>query len=212
MNRKVLLYGGQVLGSVLILALPVANLIKLALFLMFWAVTFGRLTRREWVAAVLVYIGFTALDLGTVHQSGFYFVHPDFGGIAAYAPLIYVFLFLHTMRVLSGPIPQTRPPWLAWAMALLFCGPFLMTAQTDRLFWITGAILGVALVCFHEKFDVLYTLYLIILGTLIEHTAVASGQWGYPQTPWGGVPLWSITMWGGIGLFVRRLLYPLVYG
>jgi len=39
---------------------------------------------------------------------------------------------------------------------------------------------------------------------------VHSGQWGYPGNPPGGVPLWFITMWGGIGLFMRRLIVPIL--
>ena len=58
--------------------------------------------------------------------------------------------------------------------------------------------------------DFAYVAYMVILGALIEYTGVWAGQWSYPENPPGGVPLWFITMWGGVGLFTRRLVLPLM--
>jgi hypothetical protein len=65
-------------------------------------------------------------------------------------------------------------------------------------------------VFFHEKLDLAYAGYMILVGALIEYTGVWSAQWGYPGSPPGGVPLWFITMWGGVGLFTRRLVLPIL--
>jgi hypothetical protein len=50
------------------------------------------------------------------------------------------------------------------------------------------------------------------LGALIEYVDVWTGQWHYPGHPYGGVPLWFVTMWAGVGLFARRLILPLLCG
>jgi hypothetical protein len=51
---------------------------------------------------------------------------------------------------------------------------------------------------------------MVLLGAVVEYTGVNAGQWSYPGDVPGGVPLWFATMWGGIGLFFRRLILPLV--
>jgi hypothetical protein len=48
-----------------------------------------------------------------------------------------------------------------------------------------------------------------VLGALIEYTGVWTGQWHYPGRHLGGVPLWFLPMWAGVGLFTRRLVLPL---
>jgi len=76
---------------------------------------------------------------------------------------------------------------------------------------VTGIILAVALAAFHQRLDLAYAGYMILVGALVEYTGVWSGQWGYPGDPPGGVPLWFLTMWGGVGLFTRRLVVPLLH-
>jgi hypothetical protein len=207
MNRKLLRYGGQALGSVLILSLPIGNILKLALFLVFWGITFGRLTRREGLVALLA-CGFSLLDVCAIRRGAFYYLHADVWGLAAYVPVCYSFVVLHPMRLLNGPPSQTKPSWLGYTLAVLFATCYLITAQADMLFWAPGAVLLVALGFFHEPYDLRYVGYLIAFGTVWEYTGVFGGQWAYPHPPAGGVPLWFIPMWGGMGLFFRRLLYP----
>ena len=78
------------------------------------------------------------------------------------------------------------------------------------LFAVTATLLVIGLLLFHEPQDLAYTGYMILLGAAIEYTGVYSGQWGYPGEPLGGVPLWFITLWGGVGLLLRRLVLPFV--
>jgi len=191
----------------LILALPIGNALKTVLLLAFWAVTFGRITRREGLMALLM-CGFSLIDVYTIRRGTFYYVHPDIWGLAAYVPLFYAFLALHCMRLLNGPLPSTRLPWL---VVLLFSIPYLITSRSDVLFWAPGAVLLLALGFFHDQDDLRYVGYMIVLGVIMEYTGVRRGQWVYPNLPAGGVPLWFIPMRGGMGLFFRRRLYPWVY-
>ena len=79
------------------------------------------------------------------------------------------------------------------------------TLRTDRL----PRALALALGFFHERQDLIYLGYMAVVGALVEYCGVWSGQWHYPGDSFGGVPLWFATMWGGIGLFTRRLILPL---
>jgi hypothetical protein len=67
-----------------------------------------------------------------------------------------------------------------------------------------------ALGFFHDVHDLAYAGYMILLGAAVEYAGVYAGLWSYPGDPSGGVPLWFITMWGGVGLFLRRLALPIV--
>ena len=95
-------------------------------------------------------------------------------------------------------------------MALLYALAFATIPDQTLLLLVTAGLLLVALILFHEPQDLAYTGYMILLGAAIEYTGVYSGQWGYPGEPLGGVPLWFITLWGGVGLLLRRLVLPFV--
>ena len=58
------------------------------------------------------------------------------------------------------------------------------------------------------RLDLAYAGHMVVLGALVEYTGVHAGQWFYPIDVPGGVPPWFVTMWGGIGLFFRRLVLP----
>ena len=47
--------------------------------------------------------------------------------------------------------------------------------------------------------DVAYAGYMAALGALIEYVGVWTGQWHYPGQHFGGVPLWFLPMWAGVG-------------
>ena len=74
-----------------------------------------------------------------------------------------------------------------------------------------SAALAACFALFHNRMDWAYAVYMAALGAVIEYVGVGTGQWHYPGYPYSGVPLWSFTMWAGIGLFTRRLLLPLVH-
>lgn len=76
----------------------------------------------------------------------------------------------------------------------------------------TGALLGLALVRFHERGDLRMVGYYVLLGTVVEGVGVRAGLWRFPDAPILGFPLWYATMWGGVGLLVRRVFLPLVSG
>jgi hypothetical protein len=63
---------------------------------------------------------------------------------------------------------------------------------------------------YHEPMDLAYSGYMAVVGQLVEHVGQSTGQWHYPGRPWSGVPLWSLTLWAGVGLFTRRLVLPLL--
>lgn len=186
------------------------NAAKLAVMLAVWAVGFGRISGTELLAMGGVNLLFAAMDWGALAKGVFRFEHPDLLGLPAYEYLMWGFYTLHALRLLGGAPPRDRRV-LALAVSAIFTVPFLTIADPTMLSITAGLALAAALAVFHEKLDFAFTGYMIAVGALIEYVGTGTGQWSYPGAPYGGVPIWSAAMWGGVGLFTRRLLQPLVY-
>ena len=91
-----------------------------------------------------------------------------------------------------------------------FAVPFGTIADPAVLFLASALMLVVFLAIYHEPMDLAYAGYLAMVGQLVEHVGGATRQWHYPGQPWGGVPVWLLTLWAGFGLFTRRLVLPML--
>ncbi len=149
------------------------------------------------------------MDIMAVRQGVFRFHAPDYLGLPVWEFVMWGFYVLHTQRMLRGPTPEGAL-WKVIALALLFAVPFVTLTDSRLLLLASGVLLALALAFFHERWDWRYVGYMIALGAMVEYAGVWSGQWSYPADPIGGVPAWFATMWGGVGLFTRRLLLRLV--
>lgn len=192
-----------------ILAFVPTNLGKLAALLVLWALTFGRLTKVEAVFFVVVCVFFTGMNAASLAQGIFAFTEPDVLRMPVWELFMWGFYLLHTRRVLGGKAAHDRRP-AVWALALAYSAAFSTIHDGNTLLAVTGVLLAIGLMLFHEREDLAYTGYMILLGALIEYSGVLSGNWFYPDPPPGGVPLWFITLWGGVGLFMRRLVLPIL--
>ena len=199
----------QIPAALAIIAWVPGNLAKLAAFLVLWAVTFRKLSKPEAIFYLGVCGFFTAMNAMSLKQGIFAFTTPDVLGMPVYELFMWGFYLLHLKRVLGGPAPNSKPA-VVWTLAVLYAAAFATIPDARVLLAVTGALLMVGLFLFHEPMDLAYTGYLVLLGAAVEYTGVYSGQWHYPGSPLGGVPFWFITLWGGVGLFLRRLILPLL--
>lgn len=199
----------QIPAALIIIAWVPSNLGKLVAFLVLWAVTFRKLSKPEAIFYFGVCAFFTLMNAMSLKQGIFAFTTPDVLGMPIYEFFMWGFYLLHLKRVLGGPAPDSKPA-VVWTLALLYATAFAVIPDAGILLAVTGALLLVGLALFHEPLDLAYTRYLILLGAAIEYTGVHSGQWHYPGDPLGGVPFWFITLWGGVGLFMRRLILPIL--
>ena len=203
-----LLLAAQLAGTLAVLAWLPGNLPKLAAMIVIGWAGFRPLARRELALAAAVCALMSAMNVGALRQGVFSFAHPDLLGMPVWEFLMWGFYVLHVIRMVGGPAPRDRP-WVAFGLAIAFAIPFATVSDQGLLLATTAGMLAVAVVVFHEKLDLAYIGYTIVVGALIEYTGVWSGQWSYPGTPPGGVPLWFVPMWGGVGLFTRRLALPI---
>jgi hypothetical protein len=191
-----------------VLACVQGNLIVLAMLLVLWRLTFGALREPEINLFLVVCAFFTAMNAMSLKQGIFAFTHPDVLGMPYYELVMWGFYVLHTKRMLGGPAPAHSKA--AWVLAILYSAAFGTLKDPQVLLLVTGGLLALGLALFHERGDLAYVGYMIVLGALVEYTGVWSGEWHYPGNPPGGVPPWFVTLWGGVGLFLRRLVLPIL--
>jgi hypothetical protein len=208
MDKRLLLLA-QVPATLAIIAVVPSNWGKLAAMLALWAITFQKLSKQEIIFFIAVCVFFTAMNAASLQQGIFVFTRPDILGMPVYEVFMWGGYLLHLKRLLEGPAPEGNRA-LVWTLALLYAAAFSGIPDANTLLVATSALLLVSLFFFHEPLDLAYTGYLILLGALVEYTGVYSNEWHYPGNPVGGVPMWFITLWGGVGLFSRRLILPIL--
>jgi hypothetical protein len=200
----------QLFATAVVLGWVPGNLPKLALMLVIWAAGFRSISVRESLLVVAVNLFFVAMNSAALTNGVFRFDHPDFLAMPLYEYMMWGFYTLHAIRLLEGEPPPSRRIAVALA-AVLFALPFATIVDPTLLLLFSSIALALCLVLFHEPMDWAYAGYMTALGALIEYVGVGTGQWHYPDDPYGGVPLWFLTMWAGVGLFTRRILLPLLY-
>ncbi len=199
----------QLLATAAILAWVPGNAAKLLAMLIVWAIGFGRVTRTELALMACVNAVFIAMDVATVRQGAFLFSSPDLLGLPYYEFLIWGFYVLNTIRFLGAKAPQgSVAPVIG--LVVLFALPFALIHDYHLLFLATAIVLAIGIGFFHQRRDLAFIGAMIATGAIIEYTGVHSGQWAYDGPTAGGVPLWFMTMWGGVGLFIHRLALPLL--
>jgi hypothetical protein len=150
---------------------------------------------------------FSVMDFMAVRHGVFQFLQPDIAGLPFWEFFMWGFVVLHVLRTLDGPAPANNLR-LVLPLVMVFALPFATVTDPVLLLATSGAALALALGFFHDRWDWIYVAYAVFIGALFEYVGVWSGQWVYPGNPPGGVAFWFVTMWGGIGLFVRRLVVP----
>jgi hypothetical protein len=197
----------QIAGTLLTLAFVPGSLAKALVLIALWAATFRRLSFGEALLFAAACAIFTLMNALSLAQGVFWFARDDVLGMPYYELVMWGFYVTHTWRVLDGSIPAPSAP--AAVLAVLFAACFVVSSGWILL-GLTAAVLTAALYFFHERLDLAYAGYMVGLGALVEYTGVWTGEWGYPGDPPGGVPLWFVTLWGGVGLLLRRAALPLL--
>lgn len=198
----------QVAGTLAVIAWIPGNIAKTAVLLAWWILTFRLPSRREIAMYCVACAFFAAMDVASLRQGIFSFTEPDLLGLPAYEYFMWGFYLLHTKHFIEGH--ASRPKRMDWVLVVLFIIAFGTIHQQIVLLIATGALFLAWIALAHEPQDLAYAGYMVLLGAAVEYTGVWSGQWAYPGNPPGGVPLWFISLWGGVGMALGRLLLPIV--
>jgi hypothetical protein len=201
----------QVGVTLVVLAWVPGSAAKTLVLLGLWALLFWPLSRVEWLMAGGVCLFFTGMNASALKQGIFQFREPDVLGMPVWELFMWGFYLLHVYRFWGDAVAaDRRKTVLAWILGLLFAAAFAVITNQSQLFIVTVVVLLVAFGFFHDRLDLAYAGHMVLLGACIEYVGVHSGEWSYPLDVPGGVPPWFVTMWGGIGLFFRRLVLPLM--
>lgn len=204
-NRSLLV--AQLVGSLFILWADFSNAIKLVALLLLWITTFWPIQRFELVLFIFAGMFFSVMNVLSLKQGIFRFSKPDLLGLPAYEFVMWGFYLLHVQRMLAGQI-SPKPSAKVWTLALLYAASFAILANPQILLCVTASLLLASLFLHHEPFDLAYAGYMVLIGAFVEYLGTATGLWTYPSPPIGGVPFWFVTLWGGVGFFLRRLIMP----
>ncbi len=198
----------QALASFGVLAFIPGGLLKLVALIFLWTLTFRPFPSSSEIALFLVVSAvFTVMNALALSGGIFRFSHPDVLGMPFYELVMWGFYLLHTKRMIASPRSR-RGLWGAIAYTLVFATPYTLALEQHSLLLVTMVVFVFGLVVFHERRDLASAGYMVALGTAIEYIGVISGEWSYPGSPLGRVPLWYIPMWGGVGLVLSCLLVP----
>lgn len=197
----------QLLATAVVLGWVPGNFAKLAAMLAVWAIGFRCVSRAELLVMLGVDAIFVVANSGALRNGVFRFDHPDLLGMPVFEFFMWGFYTLHTIRLVGGRPPRFQPI-ASLILVALFAAGFSTIRDPQLLLIVAAAIVAAGLGWFRERTDFAYAGYMVAVGALIEYVGVGTGQWGYPGAPLGGVPLWFVPMWGGVGLFTRRLFLP----
>lgn len=202
--------GVQLLLTAAALAFVPGNAAKLATMLVVWALGFGSITSAELILMVCIDGIFVAMDLVTLRRDSFRFTAPNILGLPYYEYFMWGFYVLNAIRFWGAAPPKGGLKFLTVGLVALFAVSFSIFKDYLLLFLGSGLVLAAGVVFFHERRDIAFATYMVAMGAVIEYAGVWSGQWQYDGPTLGGVPIWFITMWGGVGFFVHRLFLPLM--
>jgi hypothetical protein len=204
------LIAAQLPLTLIILTWAPGNLLRATLLLLLWAATFRTLSRGELAFGFVMCVFFTGMNSASIQAGVFTFTEPDLFGQPWFEFLMWGFYTLHALRLLDKQAPAFEPRFI-WPLAVLYSACFPIFQGGLPLLTGTGILLSIGLFRYHERRDWIFVGYFAAMGAAFEYTGVHTGLWIYPDSPPGGVPLWFITLWGGVGFFLHRLALPLLH-
>ena len=199
----------QLLFTVFWIATPVNGVLKIAVLLVFWIITFYPFNRFEIAVFFIVSVLYSFGNILSVQKEVFYFKNPELFGLPYYEYFMWGFYFLHTMRVLT-PLNQPHFEFKAIPLAMFFSASFSLTNDPFILPLLSFVALGFLLLFYHSSDDLRYMAYFVLFGMILEIIGVLSDQWGYPAPHKTAVAPWFFCLFAGSGIICYRIALPLL--
>lgn len=206
--RSVVLFCQLVL-TLFIISQAWAGALKLALLLGLWCLTFFPLNRYEILIFIFVSLLYSFGNFLSIQKSVFFFKYPDFLGMPFYEFAMWGFYFFHSIRVLE-PRKVPKLDWKTMPLAMIFSSAFSLSGNPLIVPAITICALGLLVIFYHEKEDLRFASYFVLLGMLLEILGVLSDQWGYPDPYKHAVAPWFFCLFAGSGILCNRIALPLL--
>ncbi len=203
-KRKYIVALIQFIGTLVIIFMVQNTVAATLLLLIWWGITFYPFSKQDVVLFLTTSVFFTLVDISVLRQGIFAFSDKDIWEMPYFELFLWGFYFLHASRVLKGEISNRVIPgavFSALAMLALSLSPSVPVAL-----FIASGILVASLIYFGTKKDIQYTLYLMLMGIIIEVLGTSIGKWSYGIDNYF---FWWIITWGISGLVLYRASLPL---
>lgn len=194
----------QLLLTLFILAFIQNNFYKVSLLLPLWWISFGGLTRKEFLAYLCINIFFVISDIGAIQNGFFKFTNPDFLGLPVWEFFMWGFYLIHTHRLFPAKVPKSLDLKLLM-LAIIFSQLFAIIHDRELLLISTSGILLLSLIFYHDKEDIFYCFYLMAVGVATEYVGIRFNLWSYPERDYNSAWLQFVIMWGAAGLYFRHI-------
>jgi hypothetical protein len=207
-KTKILLL--QFVLTLVVLALVPENFHKVLLLLPLWWFSFRGFTAKEVIAFFIINGVFVVSDIGAVQNGFFEFKHPDFFGLPVWEFFMWGYYLLHTHRMFPSKLPKHLDLRLL-VLAVAFAAMFALILDRSLLLAATSGTLLMTLYFYHEKDDLLYCGYLMLLGFATEFVGIRFNLWSYPERDFNSAFAQFLVMWGATGIYFRRIMARWLY-
>ncbi len=175
-----------------------------------WYLLFRPLEKRELIIFIIAGSVITVQNYTVLRTGTFVFSEQDFLLMPYYEPLLWGYYYLNLKRFFDQQIQIEKLELRAITGLVLISLAFGVFSDTD---WHSLAVFtaaGILVLFFHSKEDLLFGLYALAMGFVVEIFGVMTKLWHYPDPDFLGIPYWFAPMWISVGILGRRFLFPLV--
>ena len=177
------------------------------LFLVVWGTTMLPLSRKEWIAFILVNLNFVVMDIQAFHKGFFVFNDPDWMGLPVWELFPWGYFAVLLIRLFPS---DSKMPWHLLPLAMAFSLCFSLIQNQDWLIRASFAVLACMILLLGKR-SLPIVAFAFFYGGMFETIGTGTDQWSYPQpNQLLGFPLWGISMWVGTGLIIACILNPLL--
>ncbi len=195
---------GQFVVTMAIAALMPEGLLKCAVLLGVWTLTFLPLQKKEIIFFCVCSTVLTAGNYGALARQNFVFTHRDVLLMPYHEMFIWGFYALNAVRLIGvAPAQQGSKMQLA-AFAILFSTAFALLTSEIYLTLSAAVIFAAALSQFRSQRDMQYAGYFLAMGCVVEFLGIRLGLWSYPRAGYFALPLWGPLLWANTGLLIGR--------
>lgn len=208
----------QILGTCLILFFVQDSVIATILLLIFWFITFRPIAVHEYSLFFLTGLGMAGAQILTPTPHLFSFAEHNFFTLPWYEFVMWGFYILIAYRLCDTTEQKMHGTNMIRALILLmfFLASFAFFSGSASMLTLSLIVtVGISIVFFHTKRDLQYMGVFLILCLSIEFTGAQASLWQYPSIYESIrigtiVPGWGVLYWIGTGLFLSRIIVPLV--
>lgn len=179
--------------------------LKTLILLFFFGTTFWPWTRKEIFYFFLTSLVFTLSNYGALWNQSFVFTQKDVLLMPYNELLMWGFYCLNAKRFVQENNKNKVHKKSLIFYSIIFASTFSVIKDEVILMLLSLILLVFGYFIFKERKALLYVLYFLLMGIVVEFFGVYYGLWHYPSATYFHLPLWAPLMWIHIGLIMSQI-------